>query len=90
MSIEGLDPWPDAPPHDASNALQISYDRPALYRPDKSEAKGIKTYDAGPYARIVIQGDAKYVELIHRFLNVELQWMWDDISRDRAVERAKG
>ena len=88
--IEGLEPFPPAPEHDPNAALQINYSRPSLEKPWESEKRGIKSYGPGPYARIVIQGDAKYVELIHRFLNVELQWMWDDIARDRAVARAKG
>jgi hypothetical protein len=82
-----IEPFPPAPEHDPDNALQINYSRPTI---TTDRAHGRVVNSPGPFSRLVIQGDAKYVELIHRFLNVELQWMWDDISRDRAVERAKG
>lgn len=84
--IEGLEPFEPAPDHNPNVALQVNYSRPSFARPGQ---KHIVTHEPGPFARIVIQGDAKYVELIHRFLGVELQWMWDDIARDREVERER-
>ena len=80
-----IEPFPPVPDHDPAVALQINYSRPV----STVEDGRVVTHGPGPYARIVVQGDAKYVELIHRFLGVELQWMWDDIARERAVERER-
>ena len=86
--VDVIEPFPPVPEHDPANALQINYSRP-VSTDYFGEDERVVTHGPGPYARIVVQGDAKYVELIHRFLGVELQWMWDDIARERAVERER-
>jgi hypothetical protein len=76
MAIGDVDTFPEIE-FKPDTRLEVAFSRPMIEVPATTPAK---EYAAGPYARLVVQGDAALVGKLYAFIQTETEEMFTDIE----------